>query len=375
MSIEIVKVTNQKLLKVFIHFPEMLYKDSPLWVPSLIADEYNNLEKKINPAFKHCEADYFLAYKNGKVAGRIAAIINNNANSDWNQRNVRFGWIDFIDDYEVSKALLDTVADWGVSRGMVTMNGPLGFSDMDKEGMLVEGFENIPSITTIYNYPYYPKHLEKYGLVKEIDWYQRKFKVPELVPEKLSKYDKIVQSRYKVRVFDSKRGRDFKAKGYEMFNVLNNSFSVLYEFTRLNERQIRLYINQYFPFINRKLVCFVVNEKEEVVAFAVTMPSLSKAVKSAKGKLFPFGFIKMLKALRKNDFIEMYMIGIVPEYQNKGLNAVIFNHLHSNFIKLGVKEVVTNPQLETNTSVISLFDYYDSTPYMTRRCYIGNISK
>ncbi len=374
MSLSIVEVLTTKQLKSFIKFPEKLYKKHPLWVPALFADEMTTLRKDKNPAFEHCEARYFLAYKEGEIVGRVAAIINHNANTDWKEENIKFGWIDFIDDYEVSKALLDSVAQWGRERGMNGIQGPLGFSDMDKEGLLVEGFENLPSITTLYNYHYYQDHILKYGLEKEIDWFQRKFVVPDRVPEKLAQFDKIVKNRYGVKVFNPRSVRDIRKRAHEIFDALNSSFSVLYEFTELNKKQVDLYIGQYIPFLNKHLVSIVLDKNDKVIAFAITMPSLSKAVQKAKGRLFPFGFIHMVRALYNLDFVEMYMIGIVPEYQNKGINAVIFNHIHENFIKYGVKEVVTNPQLETNTAVISLFDDYKSTPYMTRRCFYRKLS-
>lgn len=373
MTLIINEVKSSKQLRQFITFPEKLYRHHPLWVPSLIGDEIKTLRKDKNPAFYHCKARYFLAIKDGKIVGRIAGILNINANKDWKEENIKFGWFDFIDDYEVSGALLDKISQWGKEEGLKNIQGPLGFSDMDKEGMLVEGFENIPSITTLYNFPYYEQHLEKYGLVKEIDWIQRKFKVPESVPAKLKQFSNIVQQRYSVSVLNPKTKKDLKKKAHQIFDALNASFSVLYEFTKLNTKQIDDYIDQYFPFMNKHLVCVVLDKNDKVVAFAITMPSLSNAMQKAKGRLFPFGFIHILKALKSTDFVEMMMIGVVPEYQNKGINAVIFNYLHERFIELGVKEVVTNPQLETNKAVISLFDYYESTPYMRRRCYIMSL--
>lgn len=373
MDLIVKEVLTLKDLKTFIKFPEKLYKDSKTWVPALVADELVTLQKHLNPAFRHSEAAYFLVYKNNEVAGRVAAIINHNANSDWNEKIVRFGWIDFIDDYEVSALLLDTVAEWGKKRGMCKLKGPLGFSDMDKEGLLVEGFENEPSITTIWNFPYYANHLERYGLVKDVDWIQKYFYLPEQVPEKLNKFCEIVKERYGLTVFNPKSKKELRKRAHELFYVLNDAFVPLYEFTRLSEEQIKLYVNQYIPFVNKDLVCAIIDRNDRIVAFAITMPSLSKAMRKARGRLFPFGFIHLLRALKKMEYMEMYLIGVVPEYQNKGLNALIFDYLHTNALKHGIKKVVSNPQLEKNFAVQALFSYYPTQPYQRRRCYIKEL--
>ncbi len=364
---------SAKDLKEFIKFPMSLYKGHPLWVPPLVADEMLTLNKKLNPAAKHSDFACFIAYKDGKIAGRIAAIINRKANKDWNDNTVRFGWIDFIDDYNVSEALINTVAEWGKKRGMTKLRGPLGFSDMDKEGLLIEGFDNEPSITTIYNFPYYSEHLERLGLSKDVDWIQRFFYLPENVPEKLESFSKIVEERYGVRVFRPKNKKELKKRGRELFYVLNDAFVPLYEFTRLSEEQIRMYVNQYIPFVNPDLVCAVIDSNDRIIGFAITMPTLSKAMRKAKGKLLPFGFYHLLRALKKMDYLEMYLIGVIPEYQNKGINALIFNYLHKNGLKHGIKKVVSNPQLENNKAVQALFDYYPMQPYQKRRCYIKEI--
>lgn len=231
----------------------------------------------------------------------------------------------------------------------------------------------MPSITTLYNFSYYPDHFERYGLGKEIDWIQKRFAVPEAVPEKLKQYSTIISERYKVHIYNPKTKRELKKRAHEIFDALNESFLPLHEFTRLNDKQISGYLKQYLPFLNLDLCCFIVDEKDKMVGFAVTMPSLSKAMQHAKGHLFPFGFIPLLRALKRYDDIEMYFIGVVPEFQGKGLNAMIFSKLHQAFIEYKVKRVYTNPQLETNKAVIALFDYYESEPYMLRRCYIGDI--
>lgn len=375
MSVTIREVKDRVDLKRFISFPEKLYKDSPYWVNSLWSDEYKTLIKSKNPAFEYCEAWYFLAEKKGVVVGRIAAIINHNANRDWNVKNMRFGWFDFIDDDEVSFELLNRVEELAVEMGMTAVNGPFGFTDMDREGMLTEGFENMGAFTTLYNYSYYPDHMERLGYIKDAEWVQREFEVPDDVPDKLKQYSRIIKQKYRVSVVENRTKKELRVYAIDLFNALNKAFVPLYGFTPLSQRQIEWYVDQFLPLINTDLVCLVVNEEDRVVAFAVTMPSLSQAMRETKGKMFPFGFFKLLKALKKFNLVDLYMIGIIPEYQNKGLNAVIFDHLNSNFIKLGVKRVIANPQLETNKAVQSIFDYYPGKTYSKRRCYIKDVSE
>lgn len=374
MNVEIKKVEKNSELRKFITFPEKLYKNHPLWVPALLSDELNTLKKTKNPAFEFCEADYFLAYRGKEIVGRVAAIINHKANKDWNEVTVRFGWIDFIDDYEVSKALIDTVVKWGKAKGATRIKGPLGFSDMDKEGLMVDGFDKIQSITCIYNYPYYVVHLERLGFVKDIDWTQQILGVPELSPDTL-RYAELIEKRYGFHIFKAKNNKELEAKGEEIFNVLNDAWkgSSLYEFTRLSEAQIKAYVKQYLPMVNKDFICLVMNKEEKVVGFSICVPSLSYAMRKAKGRLFPFGFIHLLKALRKNDLLEAYMIGTLPEYQGKGVAILIFKHIHENAIKYGMKKMITNPQMETNRKVQSLWDSYEHEHYVRRRSYTKGI--
>ena len=278
-------VKTNKELESFIRFPEELYKNHPLWVPPLRMDERNTL-KKTAPAFRHCDAEYFLAHKDGKIVGRVAAIINHVANTDWKEKVVRFGWIDFIDDYEVSAALIKAVVDWGKERGMEYIKGPLGFSDMDKEGLLVEGFDKLPSITCIYNYPYYVDHIEKLGFSKDIDWTQDIMDVPVTLSDKMMRFEEIIKERYGYTVMYPKRNSEYRKRGQEIFDVMNRAFSVLYEYSRLNDEQIRDYVNQYLPFVSRDLVCIILdkNKKIGLKLFSIGLnflekPHLSKAAK------------------------------------------------------------------------------------------------
>ena len=374
MPITILEVSSRKELKDFIAFPEKLYKDSRNWVNALWKDEYDTLQKDKNPAFDYCEAWYFVAKNGNETVGRVAAIVNHNANRDWNEKYMRFGWLDFVDDMEVSAALMGKVEELAVKLEMTAVNGPFGFTDMDREGMLVEGFENRGSFTTLYNFPYYRDHLERLGYIKDADWHQREYDVPEEVPDKLRQYSQIVQKRYNVRLLEPVSRKRLRKYGIGLFEAYNKAFVPLYGFSPLNQRQIESYVNQFLPMINFDLIAIVVNNEDKVVAFAITMPNVSLALKKCGGKLFPFGFLHILKALKSYEFVDMLMIGVVPEYQQKGLNAVIFDHLNTNFIKLGVKKVVANPQLDNNSAVQNIFDYYQGKPFMTRRCFIKELN-
>ncbi|MHC1690746.1 MAG: hypothetical protein AB9833_07920 [Bacteroidales bacterium] len=374
MPITILEVSSRKELKDFIAFPEKLYKDSQNWVNALWKDEYDTLLKDKNPAFEYCEAWYFVAKKGNETVGRVAAIVNHNANRDWNEKYMRFGWLDFVDDMEVSAALMGKVEELAVKMGMTAVNGPFGFTDMDREGMLVDGFENRGSFTTLYNFPYYRDHLERLGYLKDADWHQREYDVPGEVPDKLRQYSQIIKKRYNVRMLEPVSRKTLRKYGIGLFEAYNKAFVPLYGFSPLTQRQIESYVDQFLPMINFDLIAIVINNEDKVVAFAITMPNISLALKKCRGKLFPFGFLHILKALKSYEFVDMLMIGVVPEYQLKGLNAVIFDHLNTNFIKLGVKKVVANPQLDNNTAVQNIFDYYEGKPFMTRRCFIKELN-
>ena len=368
------EVRSKKQLKDFIYFPEKLYKNEPNWVHPLYSDEFGVLSSK-NPAFEFCEAVYWLAKdENGQVIGRIAAIINHHANRDWNEKIVRFGWLDFIEDEDLLRALVAKVVEWGKSKGMEKVKGPLGFSDMDKEGLLLEGFEHLSPSTCIYNFPYYGELLEKVGFRKDADWTQRVIELSDKLPA-MFQYADLVKSRFGLKEMPKKHGKELFQTGYDLFHVLNDSFSKLYEFTKLSEKQIDVYVKQYIPFINQDLSSFVLNEKDEVVAFCICIPSLSKAYRKSKGRLFPFGFIPLLRALRKNDTLEALLIGCLPEYQGKGAQVLMFKHVHEGAIKFGIRKLIMNPQLETNTKVQTLFGEYEAVPFMRRRSYIMEIGE
>ncbi len=374
MGVTIKEVFTKKEYLSFIKFPEHLYKDEPNWVCPLRFDEYNILHKDINPSYWYCFSRLFLAYKDGKVAGRVIAIVNNESNRIWNEKRLRFGWIDFIDDYQVSEALLNTVEQWAAELGMDKVSGPHGFNDLDKQGMLVEGFENMATVTTIYNFPYYQNHLMRLGYTKEVDWTQRVMDNPDSVPEKLIAFSQIIKERYNLRLLEKLTKKQLFHYGKELFESYNRSFTPLYCFNPVNEGEVNTVLKQFVPMIRSELVALVLDKNDKIAAFAITVPSLAKALNKAKGRLFPFGLFYITRALRKYHTIEMYMIGVTPEYQKKGLNAIIFSHLNSQFLKYGVKRVITNPQLDSNTAVVRLFDYYPMEPYMRRRCFVKETS-
>ena len=371
--LEIVPVKGRRMLKQFIDFPLSLYKGCDKWVPALEDDEYKSLGDK-NPSLAFCERELYLAFRQGKVVGRIAAIINHNADKKWGEKVVRFGWIDFVEDFEVAKALVDTVAAWGRERGAQKIKGPLGFTDMDREGLLVEGFQNESPFTVIYNYPYYGEYLERMGFRKDADWTQRFIEFSDQLPP-MMQYADLVEKRYGVHLYQAKNFKQMARRGREMFHVLNDAFAGLYEYSQLSEDQIDGYVKQYVPVLNKDMVALVVNEEDKLVAFTVTMPHLSAGVRKAKGRIFPFGWIHILPQLnpRKNPVAEGLLIGVLPEYQAKGAALLMFKYLHENFIKLGIKRMLLNPQLEDNHKVQTLFGDYNPQAYQRRRSFVKEI--
>ncbi|MBN1650914.1 MAG: hypothetical protein JW857_06275 [Bacteroidales bacterium] len=373
-NLKIIEVKSSTDLKKFIAFPDKLYKGNKYRVPQLHSFEKSTLIESKNPAFEFCEAKYWLAYHDNTIVGRIAGIINRKTNEIWKEKNARFGWIDFIDDFEVSALLIKTVEQWAVENGMNAVHGPMGFSDMDLEGMLVDGFEEIATQATLYNYPYYPIHLEKLGYAKDVDWVQYEIKVPDQVPDKVKRIAAIVEKKYDLKVLRPKSGKDLLPYASGMFQALNESYKDLYGFVPLTEKQIAYYIKQYFSMINPKYVCFVLDKNsDEVVAFGVSVLSLSKALMKAKGKLFPFGFIPVLRALYKNDTVDMLLQGVKPKYHNKGIPAIFFNEMMQAYIDNGIQTAISSHALELNTSSLLLFKDYEYRQHLRRRCYIKHI--
>ncbi|MGN0086853.1 MAG: N-acetyltransferase [Alloprevotella sp.] len=377
MAVEIKKVTTKAELKKFIRFNYEFYKDNPYSVPDLYDDMVGTFSPKKNAAFEFCEADYFLAYRDGRIVGRVAAIINRRANETWNKRTVRFGWIDFEDDIEVSRALIETVKAWGKERGMTDIEGPLGFTDMDAEGMLIEGFDQLSTMATIYNYPYYPEHMEKLGLAKASDWIEMKVYVPDEIPEKHLRISNIIQQKYNlhIRKLHSKREVLRSGIAHEIFRLINDAYAPLFGFSRMTERQIDQYVKMYVPVLDLRMVTLVENAENELVAVGISMPSLSKALQKAKGKLFPFGWWHLLKALlwKRPNVLDLLLVGVRPDYQGKGVNALLFTDLIPVYQKLGFEYAETNPELELNEKVQNQWQYFKTEQHKRRRCFKAEI--
>jgi len=373
MSVEIKVVKTHSELKAFVRFPWKLYGKCENWVPALEGDEFDTFSPKGNAAFEYCEAECYLAYKDGEISGRVAAIINHKANGIWNQNIVRFGWLDFIEDREVLSALLDAAAEFGRKRGCDTIKGPLGFTDMDKEGLLVEGYERLSPFTCLYNYPYYDRMLKEAGYEKDVDWTQKLVHVGRELPP-MFQYCDLITQRYGLHMAKCSSTWEICRKyGMDIFHMYNDTFAPLFEFTPISDKQIRNYLDTYVPILNKDFVMICLNAEEKPIGFIFCVPSLSKAVKKSKGKLLPFGFMRILRAIRKNDTLEALMIGVMPEYQGKGASVLMFRQLHENCIRYGIDKMILNPELEENFKVQSMFEQYETEPFMRRRAYCRHI--
>lgn len=377
MSVEIKKVTTKSELKRFIRFNYEFYKDNPYSVPDLYDDMLNTFSPKKNAAFEFCEADYFLALRDGKIVGRVAAIINRRANEKWNRKTVRFGWIDFIDDMEVSTALIDTVKQWGKERGMTEIEGPLGFTDMDAEGMLVEGFDQLSTMATIYNSPYYPQHMERLGLSKSADWVEMKIYVPDAIPEKHRRISDIIAKRYNLHIRKLKSKKEVRQSGvaHDIFRLINDAYTPLFGYSRMTERQIDQYVKMYVPVLDLRMVSIVENEQNEIVAVGISMASLSRALQKAKGRLLPFGWYHLLKALmwKRPKVLDLLLVAVRPDYQGKGVNALLFTDLIPVYKELGFEYAESNPELEMNEKVQNQWQYFKTEQHKRRRCFKADI--
>lgn len=369
MSIQIKPVSTGKEMRTFVRFGNRLYKGNRYYVPSMPMDDLNTLNPKKNGAFDFSEAQCFLAYKDGEAVGRVAAIINHKANESWGVKQVRFGWIDFIDDLEVSAALLDAVEKFGRERGMTQIVGPLGFTDFDPEGMLVEGFDRLSTMALIYNYPYYPEHMKKHGYYKETGWVEYRITLPEQMPEKHVKFAEIIKRRYNLKLRKLTRSQIKKERyGHKLFQLINDTYCVLYGYSLLSEKQIDQYVDMYLSIVDTKMLTFVENEQGELVAAGISIPSLSEALQKCNGEIFPFGWWHLLKAMywKKPDTLDLLLIGIRPDYQNKGLNSLVFTDLFDNYKKLGFKYAETNANLETNIKVQAMWEPFEKELHKRR---------
>ncbi|MBE6233828.1 MAG: N-acetyltransferase [Bacteroidales bacterium] len=376
MGIQIKTVSSRKELGIFARFGNKLYKGNKYYVPAMPMDDINTFDKNKNGAFEFCEAEYYLAYKDEELVGRVAAIINHKANEAWNVKQVRFGWFDFIDDIEVSSALLDAVTAFGKAHGMTDIAGPLGFTDFDPEGMLVEGFDRVSTMALIYNHPYYPEHMKKLGYVKETGWLEYRITLPDELPERHRRIANLVMERNKLKIVKKTRSQIKKENyGEKLFELINKTYCVLYGYSLLSKKQIEQYVDVYLGLLDLRMVSFVENEKGELVAAGVSMPSLAEALQKCNGEIFPFGWYHLLKAMywKRPDTIDFLLIGVLPEYQNKGVNTLIFMDMLDNFHKLGFKYAETNANLETNTKVHQMWEAFEREQHKKRWVFAKEI--
>lgn len=377
MSVIIKKVSSKDDLMKFIQFGIDLYKENEYFVPPLIYDERATLNRSKNPAFDHCDASYFLAYREGKIVGRIGVFINYKSNERWNQKYGRFGFVDFIDDNDVVDALFGAAESWARSRGMEKIHGPLGFTDLDHEGMLIEGFDRLGTMATIYNYPYYPKHLERMGYMKDKDWLEFLIQIPSEVPERFSRMADIVKKRFGLIVKHFDRKQDVYPYAKEMFKLINRAYKDLYGYVELSERQIDYYVDMYIPMIRLEFVTLVLRQNDnKLVGVGIGLPSMSDALRKAKGRFLPNGWYHLYKALKgkgHNGILDLLMVAVDPEYQGKGVNALMFNEFIPAANKLGMTMAESNVELEDNNRVHSLWNGLEVEQHKRRRAFIKNI--
>lgn len=371
--VKLIEVKNKRDLNRFIEFPYKLYRKHPYWVPPLRFDERNTLLRSKNPSFEYCDARYWLAVENGTVLGRIAAILNKKSIEKWGKKYLRFGWFDLVNRFDVAEALLGAVEDWARRLDLSAVHGPLGFTDLDPEGLLVEGFEERGTLPMIYNYPYYPDLLEQLGYVKDVDWLQFEIPVPESIGEKFTRMRDIVLSRNKLHIAEFRNRKDVISYGERVFDALNKAYEKLYGVVELTDKQVRNYIKQYFGFVNKDFIKFLLNDQEEVVGFAIMLPRLTDALQKTNGRLFPFGFFHLLKALKYPEELVFYLIGVRPDYQNKGLDSVMLTELYRDCIRYGVHTVQSCGELEHNSNIITLMKNFSTRVNKRRRCYIKHL--
>lgn len=376
--IEIKKIEPTKSnLRRFTQYQIDLYSGNAYYVPPLVSDDVNTLSPDINPAFDFCDAAYYMAYRDGVPVGRIAGIINRQVNERHGTKDARFGFVDFVDDPEVSKALMETVEKWAAEKGMTRLIGPLGFTDLDHEGTLVEGFEELSTMATIYNYPYYSDHFERLGYEKDSDWLEFQMTVPDHIPDKYDRIAEIVKKKFGLRVLKyTSRSRIKKEYGRALFHLVNDAYDGLYQYSHLTDRQIDYYINIYLGLLDLDLVTLVVDNDDQLVGVGISMPSMSKALQKSRGKLFPFGWYHLLKGLKgKNDRVDLLLVAVKKDFQNKGVNALLFQDLIPYYQKRGFKLAESNPEMETNEKVQSQWDYFETRQHRRRRSYKKNLKE
>ncbi len=375
-TVEIVEVTTKSQLKKFMDLPNKMYKDNPYYVPSMLSDDIADWDKNDNPAFEYCDARCWLAYRDGEIVGRIGAILSHKANEKWNTRRMRFSQVDFIDDNDVSCALFEAVENWARENDCDEVHGPLGFSDMDSEGMLVEGFDQRGMFFTYYNSPYYNDHLQHLGYVKDTDWIEYKIYAPERDSEQAEKIHKIAEhvlKRRKLHIVQVKSRFGFAPYVDKVFELANAAYAPLYGTVDFTDKQIKRYANKFIPLLNPKYTCFVMDENDNMVAFGIAAPSIADAIKKSNGRLFPFGWVGVLKAFVKNNALDLMLTAVRPDLQGAGLNAIVLDHLIHNGIDNGIEYAESGPMLETNSKILAQWKLFKTEQIKRRRCYIKKI--
>jgi hypothetical protein len=367
--IKLKEVSSKEGLKKFVKFPFSLYKNNKYWVPPIIKDEVDSFNKTLNPVFEHAQAQFFLAYKNNKIVGRVASIINWKEVNEQKINKMRFGWFDFIDDIEVSAALLEKVNEIGKQNNLDFIEGPVGFSNMDKVGILTEGFDYISSIITWYNYPYYSEHIEKLGYKKSQKFIETYFYFKDVNISKYKRYADIIKKRYELKPVNFKSSKDILPYLEEMFALFNSSYEGLSSFVPISEKQIKYYKKKFLNFINPEYIKFIVDKNGKLVTFSVTMPSYAKALQKANGKLFPTGFLHLLKAKKRSKEVVFFLIGILPEYQKKGVTAIVFDEFFKTYSEKGIIKTISTPELEENKDIQLIWKNFKPIVFKKRSTY------
>lgn len=376
MAVEIREITPTKSnLKKYTKFGIDLYKDNDYYVPPLIMDDVETLSPDKNPAFDYCKAKSWMAYRDGKPVGRITGIINTVVNERTGSRDLRFGFLDFIDDEEVVDALFDALAQWGRSQGLTSMVGPMGFSDMDHEGMLTEGFDELGTMATIYNYPYYPRHMKRMGFHKDAEWVEYRMTVPDKIPEKMLRVAEIVKKKYGVRTIKYTSAKKIKEEyGVALFELINEAYDQLYGYSPLSQKQIEYYIDIYLPILRLENVCLIVDSDDKLIGVGISIPSMSRALQKGRGRLFPTGWLHLLKAMyMHNDVVDLLLVAVKPEYQSKGVNALLFADLLPVYIKNGYRWAESNPELADNENVQLQWQYFERRQHRRRAAFRKDI--
>ena len=375
MEIEIKEIHTRKELKQFVDFPHHLYAGNDYWVPTMRKSELDTLDRNVNPAFAYCEARYWLAMCEGEVVGRIAGIINRRHHEVWGQPYMRFGWLDMVDDPQVTLSLLEKVEGWAGDENLAAVHGPLGFTNLDHNGVLVEGFEELATMAAGYNYPYYMDHMQAAAYAKDVDYVEYLMPMVTALPDRIVKLAAIVQKRYDLHFLDVRNKKELIPYARQLFSLLGAEYKHLYGVVPLTDAQVEDYINQYFGFISPKFVPVILDKNEKLVAFGIVLPSLSRAMQKAKGRLFPFGFFHILRALRVNDRMDLLLIAVSKAYQGKGVNAMLMDRMFRVFLEMGIQYVEANPELESNIAVQAQWKHFERRQHRRRRIYIKHLHK